>query len=189
LVCLGVVTGARGLRGEVRVKSFTEATDGLSAYGPLTDESGARSFDARVVGRAGGDAVVRLSGVGDRTAALALKGTRLCVPRRALPPPPAGEYYRADLIGLAVELAGGGRLGTVRAVHDFGAGALIEVRIASAGRASRSVMIPFTARAVPLVDAAAGRIVVDPPAGLLADPPASGRRRRRNARRAKEGSA
>lgn len=192
LVCLGVVTGARGLKGEVRVKTFTADPADLAAYGRLSDEVGKRSFEASVVARAGEQTIVRLSGIADRTAALALKGTRLCVAREALPPTESGEYYHADLIGMRVELAQGGDLGTVRAVRDYGAGALIEVDVVQPPGARRgtppSVLIPFTDRAVPVVDTKAGRIVVDPPEGLLPEPRAEGRRRRRPRKAAQEGT-
>lgn len=192
LLCLGVVTGARGLKGEVRVKTFTENPADLAAYGRLSDEVGKRSFEASVVARAGEQTIVRLSGIADREAATALKGTLLCVAREALPPTESGEYYHADLIGMRVELAAGGDLGTVRAVRDYGAGALIEVAIepppGARGGTPSSVLIPFTDRAVPVVDMMAGRIVVDPPEGLLPEPRAEKRRQRRPRKAAQEGT-
>ena len=163
LVCLGVISGARGMRGEVRVKSFTEHADNIAAYGPVHDESGGRSWSIKVTGQARGQVIARLDGVEDRAAAEALKGVRLYVPRGALPAPGDDEYYHADLVGLAAELAGGGMLGTVRAVHDFGAGPILEI----AAEGESGVMVPFTRAAVPEVDMTAGKVVVDPPAGLL----------------------
>ncbi len=107
--------------------------------------------------------LVQLTGVGDRAAAKALKGTRLYVPRVRLPPAGEEEYYHADLIGLAVEEVGGRALGTVTSVHNFGAGDVLEV--AAAG--GIAIMVPFTRAVVPVIDLAGGRIVIDPPPGLL----------------------
>lgn len=169
LVCLGVVTGPRGLRGEVRIRSFTADPADLARYGTLCDETGGRSFRVRVTGGAKGQLVARIEGVEDRDAAEALKGVRLHVPRAALPETGAGEYYHADLIGLRAELAAGAAgeaLGTVRAVHDFGAGPVLEI----AGDRCGVVMVPFTRAVVPEVDVAGGRLVIDPPAGLLDAP-------------------
>lgn len=164
-VCVGAVAGAHGVRGGVRIKSFTEDPHDVGAYGKVTDEAGRRTFDIRVTGQAKGVVLARLSGIDSREAAEALKGLRLYVPRDRLPPPSDDEFYHADLIGLAVVDQAGAVIGEVRAVHDFGAGDLLE--IAMEGRAP--VLVPFTAEAVPAVDIAAGRLVIDPPPGLLDD--------------------
>jgi 16S rRNA processing protein RimM len=118
-----------------------------------------------VIGTAKGDGMViaQLSGVADRDQAEALRGLRLYAPRAALPPAGEDEFYHADLIGLRAELADGSVFGTVRAVFDFGAGEMLEIARPGAG----AVMLPFTRAAVPVVDIAGRRIVVDPPAGLL----------------------
>jgi 16S rRNA processing protein RimM len=166
-VCLGVVTGAHGVRGLVRVKAFTAEPADIAAYGPVEDEAGARRFALEVVGAAKGVVLVRVPGVVDRDAAERLKGLRLFVPRAALPEPEEEEYYHADLLGLRVELTDGSEFGRVRAVHDFGAGDSIEVVRADGG----TVMVPFTRAAVPVVDLADGRLVVDPPEGLLDNRP------------------
>lgn len=168
LICVGVVTGARGLGGEVRIKSFTADPADVAAYGPLCDETGRASYRVRVTGTSRGQVVARFEGVEDRDGAEALKGCRLYVPRRALPEAEDEEYYQADLVGLRAELAGGGVVGTVRAVHDFGAGAVIEIEGAGTGNGPRqSLMVPFTRDAVPEIDRPAGRIVIDPPPGLM----------------------
>lgn len=165
MVLVGVIAGAHGVRGAVRVKSFTEAPEGVAAYGPLYDETGKR-FDLRVVGATKGGVIARLAGVDDRNAAEALRGQQLYVPRSALPATEAEEFYQADLVGLAVETVGGEALGRVRAVHNYGAGDMLEVE--RPGR--RSLDIPFTRAAVPVVDLAGGRLVVDPLPGLLEEP-------------------
>jgi 16S rRNA processing protein RimM len=158
-VCLGTVAGAHGVRGALRVKSFTAEPEDIAAYGPVSDEAGSREFTLRIVGHTRGQLVIKVDGIEDRNAAEALKGTRFYVARAALPEPQADEFYHADLIGLAAEDGAGAPLGTVRAVHDHGAGALIEIRSAEGAE----LLVPFTKLAVPTVDIAGGRVVVVPP--------------------------
>ncbi|MGE0260248.1 MAG: ribosome maturation factor RimM [Alphaproteobacteria bacterium] len=170
-VCVGVVTGAHGVRGAVRVKSFTAVPEDVAGYGPLEDERGERRFALRLISNAkGGNAkgvlIAAIGGIDDRDRAEALRGLRLYLPRSALPPPEEDEYYHADLIGLTAALPDGAVLGTVRAVHDFGAGDTLEIERAS----GPPLMVPFTRAVVPVVDLDAGRLVIDPPPGLL-DPP------------------
>ena len=159
-ICLGVITGAHGVRGLVRIKSFTAAPGDIAAYGPLDDEAGTRRFEVAVKGEAKGAVLAALAGVQDRNAAEALKGTRLYVDRAALPPPQdEEEYYHADLIGLRAEDATGRNLGRVVAVHNFGAGDLLEIERPD----GTELLLPFTKAAVPSVDIAAGRLTVEPP--------------------------
>jgi 16S rRNA processing protein RimM len=164
LVFVGVVTGARGLKGEVRIRSFTGDPASIAAYGPLCDETGGQPLCVRVTGRSKDQLVVRVDGVDDRNAAEDLKGRRLFVPRAALPEPDDEEFYHVDLIGLRAERSGGETLGTIDAVHDFGAGNVLEI----SGGEGGSMMVPFTRAVVPLVDVAGGRVVVDPPPELPA---------------------
>lgn len=168
---LGVITGARGLRGEVRITAYTAIPEDIASYGRLEDESGARSFrifSLKPTGKGGGSVVAaRLEGVTTREAAEALKGTRLFVGRSALPAPEDESWYAHDLVGLAVEDAAGCRLGEVKAVQDFGAGDLLE--IAFEGR-RRAELLPFTRTFVPEVDLAGGRIVVSLPEGFFEEP-------------------
>jgi 16S rRNA processing protein RimM len=167
-VCMGVVGAPHGVRGAVRIKSFTDEPDAIARYGTLEDESGERQFTVRVVGAAKGEGMViaQLSGIADRDCAVALRGLRLYAPRAALPATAEDEFYYADLVGLTAALEDGAKLGTVIAVHDFGAGDMIEI-----GRdAAAPVLVPFTRAAVPIVDIAGGRVVIDPPDGLF-DPP------------------
>jgi 16S rRNA processing protein RimM len=164
-VCLGVIVAAHGVRGQVKVKCFTAEPEGVAAYGELSDQTGMRRFRLRIVGRTKGGVVAQIEGVADRDAAEALKGTELHVARGALPEPEADEYYHADLIGLAVELGDGTPFGRVVALHDFGAGAMLEVATGTTG----AVLMPFTREVVPLVDIAGGRLVIVPPAEVLAN--------------------
>ena len=165
LVCVGIIGAAKGLRGEVRIKSFTADPADIGAYGPLFDASEVRNFRLRVVGMAKGQIVGRIEGVEDRDAAEALKGIHLHVPRSALPETGNEEYYHADLIGLRADLAGGGRLGMIRAIYDFSAGDVLEIAQEDGG----VVMVPFTRAVVPEIDFDGGRVVIDPPPGLLGD--------------------
>jgi 16S rRNA processing protein RimM len=159
-VCVGVVTGAHGVRGAVRIKSFTATPEDVARYGPLEDERGERRFAKGVL-------ITAISGIEDRDRAEALRGSRLYLPRSALPPPEEEEYYHTDLIGLDAMLVDGTSLGTVRAVHDFGAGDMLEIERAS----GPPVLVPFTRAVVPVVDLDAGRLALDPPPGLLDPPP------------------
>jgi len=162
-VCLGVVTGPHGVRGAVRIKSFTEAPADVARYGPLADETGTRRFELRLIGTGKGVVIASLSGVEDRNQAEALRGLRLYLPRSALPQTAAEEYYHADLIGLEAVLGDGTPVGRVRAIHDFGAGDTLEL----ARLGAPPVMVPFTRAVVPSIELAAGRLVLDPPPGLL----------------------
>lgn len=170
LCLLGVVRGARGLKGDVRIESFTADPADIGAYGPLCDETGRRSWRLTVTGRTGkGQIVGRLEGVADRDAAEALKGVRLHVRRSALPPPAEDEYYEADLIGLRAETAAGEPLGKVKTVSDYGAGGVLEID----GGPEGSLEVPLSAAVVRKIDIGGGRIVIDPPEILEARPDAA----------------
>ncbi len=164
-VCVGVITGPQGVGGAVRIKSFTARPEDIAGYGPLADASGTRRLELRLVGAAKGVLIGRLAGVDDRDRAESLRGLRLYLPRAALPPPEPEEYYHADLIGLDAVLTDGTPLGRVRAVYDFGAGDTLEIE----RRGAPPAMVPFTRAIVPVVALDAGRLVVEPPPGLLDD--------------------
>lgn len=159
----GIVVGAQGVRGLVRVKTFTETPKAIADYGPLFDESGDRSFSVTLVEARPTVAIVKLDGVSSREAAEALKGLLLHIPRTALPDVDEEEFYHADLVGLAAETAADGRIGTVSGLHDFGAGELIEIDLDAGGA---PLVCPFTLDVVPVVDIAGGKVVLDPPKGL-----------------------
>jgi 16S rRNA processing protein RimM len=165
---MGVVGAPHGVRGAVRIKSFTDEPAAIAGYGALEDESGERHFTLHIIGAAKGDGMViaNLAGVADRDRAEALRGLRLYLPRAALPATAEDEFYHADLVGLVAELEDGAKLGKVIAVHDFGAGDMLEI----APDKGQPVLVPFTRAAVPVVDLPGGRVVVDPPDGLF-DPP------------------
>lgn len=161
-VCVGVITGVHGVRGLVRVKSFTATPEDVAAYGPLSDEAGTRTFALTVTGAAKGVLLARIDGVNDRTSAEALRGVELWVERSKLPEAEDDEFYHADLVGLPAVQQDGSAFGTVRALHDFGAGEMIEIDLADGG----SVILPFTHDAVPDIDIDAGRVVVNPPVAV-----------------------
>lgn len=163
LTCVGAIAGAFGVRGEVRLKSFCAVPEDIADYTPLSFEDG-REVSLRLTGQIKNGLSARLSGVGNKEAADALRGARLYVPRDRLPHLPDDEYYHTDLIGLAVHDTGGTHLGKVTAVHNHGAGDLLEVK---GPLAKGPVLIPFTLAIVPTVDLRAGRIVADPPEGLF----------------------
>jgi len=152
-VTLAAVAGAHGVGGEVRLKLFAEGLDSLKAHKRLFADGRALTLKSVRPGSVG--AIVRFAEIADRGAAEALRGTLLTVPRTALPALAEGEYYHADLIGLACVDADGMALGTVAAVENYGAGDLLEIERPDSKRA----LIPFLPGIADLVD---GRIVVDP---------------------------
>lgn len=158
--CVGAIAGAFGVRGEAKLKCFTEDPAAVGEYGPLWTEDGTRNFTVKLTRPVKGGYAARLSGVATREDAEALKGTRLYADRAALPEPEEDEFYHADLLGLRVELADGTPLGRIKAVQDFGAGDVIEYVPEGGGE---SVYLPFTREIVPVVDIAGGRIVIEPP--------------------------
>lgn len=162
-ICVGAIAGSFGVQGEVRLKSFCTDPEAIAAYGPLWTEDGARSFDIRVTRQLSGGLGARLSGVLTKEQADALKGVSLYADRDRLPSLPDDEFYHADLIGLTAQDPGGAALGTIRAIHNHGAGDLLE--IFGPGRKS-ALLVPFTLANVPTVDLGAGKIVIDLPEGL-----------------------
>jgi 16S rRNA processing protein RimM len=159
-ICVAQIGGAHGIRGEVKLKSFTADPMAVKDYGPLMSEDGSTTFEIEALRPAKGHLVARLRGVEDRDAAERLAQLRLFVPRERLPPPAADEFYYVDLIGLVAVTADGTEVGTVVAVHDFGAGDILELRPRAGGA---TIMLPFTDAFVPAVDVAAGRVTVVPP--------------------------
>jgi 16S rRNA processing protein RimM len=158
-ICVAQIGGAHGIRGEVKLKSFTADPMAVKDYGQLDSEDGARSFEIETLRPAKGHLVVRFRGVNDRNAAEQLTNLRLFVPRDRLAPTDADEFYHADLIGLSAVGTDGKEIGTVVAIHDFGAGDILELRPAAGGA---TIMLPFTEACVPQIDIAGGRITIVP---------------------------
>jgi 16S rRNA processing protein RimM len=152
-VILAAVIGAHGIGGEVRLKLFAQDVDSLRCHNQVM--AGDRTLTLKAVKAGGGAPIARFAEIADRTAAEALRGALLSVPRSALPPLEEGEYYHADLIGLGCESGEGEPLGTVVAVENFGAGDILEIELAGGRRA----MVPFRPGVADLVG---DRLVVDP---------------------------
>lgn len=159
-VCVGQFAGSHGVRGLVKLKSFTDDPKAVAAYGPLSDESGSRRFRVTLQGSVKDLWLARVDGIATREQAQALAGVRLFVDRSALPETEdEDEFYHADLIGLRAETADGAPFGTVLALYDFGAGDVLEIRLPD----GRTELLPFTRAVVPVVDVKGGRLVVEPP--------------------------
>jgi 16S rRNA processing protein RimM len=159
MVCVAQVATAHGVRGALRLRTFTEAPENVAAYGPLFDEEGRELFSVSVIGAAKGGVLVRAEGVDTRDAAEALRGMRLYVPRGRLPEPEdEDEFYLSDLAGLEAVDPEGTPRGRVVAVQNFGAGDLVEVR----GPDGETFYVPFTRELVPEVDVKGGRVVIAP---------------------------
>jgi 16S rRNA processing protein RimM len=165
-VCLAELGAPKGVRGALRLNCFNETPSDVVRYA-LHAGPGGRVLKARILENPkAGQLVVAIEGVTDRDAAAALTGTRLYTPRAALPAPDEDEFYNHDLIGLAVVHADGRVLGRIAGVMDHGAGILLDVEGA---KGIRDFVLPFTRQAVPTVDVAGGRVIADPPPGLLDD--------------------
>lgn len=161
-VCLGAITGSYGVRGEARVKSFCADPTAIGDYGPLSDEAGTKSWTLTITRPVKEGFAIRLSGVTTKEQADALKGTRLYAPRTALPALPDDEFYYSDLIGLDVFDTGGQKIGRVNAVYDHGAGDILEI----ASQGGGTWLLPFTRDAVPTIDLASRRVIIDPPGSV-----------------------
>ncbi len=164
-VCLAVIGAPKGLRGAVRVSCFTENPPDLGMYNPLHAGPGGHVIHLTILETPRrGHLVAAIDGIVDRNAAAALNGTRLFIPRARMPAADENEFYHHDLIGLEAFHADGQSLGLVRAIHDWKAGDTLEI---GGGEGVPDFMVPFTLDNVPVVDLALGRIVVDPPDGIL----------------------
>jgi 16S rRNA processing protein RimM len=156
-ILLGRIAGAHGIRGEVLIHTYTEAPENIGAYGALFDANGERQFKLKVVRVTPKGVIARVTGIADRNAAEALKGVELFVERAHLPAPADGEFYYADLVGLAAVDVDGQTIGSIVAVQNFGAGDLLEIRLSGS---SKTELVPFRDAFVPEVDLAARQVVV-----------------------------
>jgi 16S rRNA processing protein RimM len=168
LVRIGRVSGAFGVRGEVRIKAYGEDPLALLRYQVMRRADGSPALTL-VSGRAAkGELIAAAKELAFKEAADALRGLELYVERAVLPPPDEDEFYLVDLIGLRAETAQGAFLGMVKAVHNFGAGDILEI---DQGQDAPALLVPFTREAVPEVRLAEGRLLVDPPATAEGEPP------------------
>lgn len=162
-VLLGEIGAAQGLKGEVRIRSFTEDEAAITAYGPLEDEQG-RLVEIEALRVTPKALIARVKGIATREGAEALTGTKLYVPRSRLPAREVEEWYHAELIGLEAVDRDGAQIGRVVALQNFGAGDLLELSPVSGGP---TVLVPFTRETAPEIDVEGGRLVLVPPEGLL----------------------
>ena len=162
-ICVGAIAGAFGVTGEVRLKSFCSTPEDIASYGPLWTEDGGRSFSVKLTRPVAGGLGARIAGVGTKDEADAMRGISLFVDRARLPALPDDEFYHADLIGLEVRDTGGALIGTLQAVHNHGAGDLLEI---SGPGLKQALLLPFTRAVIPTVDLGAGRLICDLPDGL-----------------------
>jgi 16S rRNA processing protein RimM len=163
LVLLGEIGAAQGLKGEVRISSYTEEAASITSYGPLQDATGLK-IEIESLRATPKALIARIKGVTTRSAAEALLHTKLYVLREMLPERQEEEWYHADLIGLQALSQDGAQLGEIVAIQNFGAGDLLEVKPKGGGA---TVLVPFTRDTVPEIDAEGGRLTLVPPEGLF----------------------
>ncbi|PCJ76906.1 MAG: 16S rRNA processing protein RimM [Rhodobacteraceae bacterium] len=163
MICVGAISGAFGVKGEVRIKSFCADPAAIGNYNPLSTESGT-VYDLGITRAIKGGFAAVISGVDNKEDADALRSTRLYTARENLPSLPDDEFYHTDLVGLTAVDTGGETLGKVKTVLNHGAGDILEI---TGPGLKEPVLLPFTKGAVPTVDLAANRIVIDPPEGLF----------------------
>lgn len=165
-ICVAAIATAHGVRGALKLRCFTENPDDVAAYGPLFDRQGRRLFDISIIGSAKDGVIAKATGIDDREAAEALRGTELFVPRTALPEPEDGEFYYQDLQSLVVVNASAKRIGIVKQVVNYGAGDLLEI----ASDTGETIIMPFDQETVPAVDLAKGQVTVIPPNEIVVEP-------------------
>jgi 16S rRNA processing protein RimM len=166
-ICVARIGAAHGVRGAVKLWTFTEDPLAVTRYGQLMTKDGARQFEVTHLREAKGHLVARLKGIATRQEAERLNGVELYVAREKLPATSEDEYYHADLIGLAAVNAAGEPLGRVIAIHNFGAGDIIEI----APPDGATMLLPFTNAVVPTVDLEGGRVVIELPDQIEGDDP------------------
>ena len=171
LVCVARIGAAHGVRGAVKLWTFTEDPFAIKRYGPLLSKDGKRQFEVATAREARDHLVATFKGVATRDEAERLNGIELYVPREKLPATDADEYYHTDLIGLAAVTTDGDALGHVLAIHNFGAGDIIEI----APPKGTTLLLPFSNAVVPEVDLAGGRVVIALPQEIEGEEPSSGR--------------
>jgi 16S rRNA processing protein RimM len=163
-ILVGEIGRPHGVRGLVKLRSFTEDPSAIATYGPLTDATGTRRFELTLLS----EGLARLEGVADRDAAARLTGTKLYVERDRLPPTEEEEFYLADLIGLLARTEAGEVLGRIAAVEDHGGGSFLILR--GEGEGGREHLLPFTRAVVPVVDVPGGAVLVVPPEEVTVAP-------------------
>jgi len=168
-ICIARIGAAHGVRGAVKLWTFTEDPLAVTSYGPLVTKDGARQFEVTHAREAKGHLVATLKGIATREDAERLNGVELFIARAKLPVTDENEYYHADLIGLAAVNTANEPLGRVTAIHNFGAGDIIEI----APPHGATMLLPFTNAVVPSVDLASGRVVIELPSEIVGDDPSN----------------
>lgn len=166
-ICIARIGAAHGVRGAVKLWTFTEDPFAVQAYGPLSTKDGTRQFEVAIARESKGHLVATLKGVATREEAERLNGIELYVAREKLPATDENEYYHADLIGLAAINTASEPIGRVIAIHNFGAGDIIEIEPPYGA----TMLLPFTNAVVPTVDLAAGHVVIELPGEIAGDGP------------------
>ena len=166
-ICVARIGAAHGVRGAVKLWTFTEDPLAVQHYGPLATKDGTRRFEVTHAREANGHLVATLKGIATREDAERLNGVELYIARDQLPETDEDEYYHADLIGLAAVTADDAPIGRVIAIHNFGAGDIIEI----APSHGSTMLLPFTNAVVPTVDLAGGRVVIELPEEVDGDEP------------------
>ncbi len=159
LIPLGVITTVHGIRGEVKIRSFTADPEDITSYGPLTDKAGKRTFDVKVTSHTKDVLIASIKGITTREDAEKLRNIELCVPRSALPAADDDEYYYEDLVGVKVFTAEGNAYGTITALHNFGAGDLVIIRLESGA----DDIMPFTKATFPNINIKEGKATIELP--------------------------
>ena len=163
LICVGIITGPHGIKGNCKIKSFTEKPGNIRKYSPFTDIKGTETYKITSANMLKDHLIVHFLGINTRNEAENIKGLKLYVNENVLPPTVEDEFYYSQLVGLQVESIEGIVYGKVITVQNFGAGDLLEVSITE----QQQVLIPFTKEIVPIVDVNAGFVKISPPEGLL----------------------
>jgi 16S rRNA processing protein RimM len=168
-ICVGALMGAFGVHGDLRLKSFCAVPSSIANFENMTSEDGETTYDLEVVGVIKNGYAAQIEGIVNKEQADEMKGVTLWVDRDVLPNLPDDEFYHTDLIGLKVLDTGGVEIGKVFAMHDHGAGDIMEL---SGPEIKNTIMLPFTKKAVPTVDLTKGIVIIDPPEGLFSNEPA-----------------
>jgi 16S rRNA processing protein RimM len=165
-ICVGALMGAFGVHGDLRLKSFCAEPASIAEFETLTSEDGETEYDLQIVGLIKNGFAAQVAGIKNKEQADDMRGITLWVERAVLPSLPDDEFYHADLIGLKVLNTGGEDIGVVFAVHDHGAGDILEL---TGPEIKNTIMLPFTKLSVPTVDLSKGIVIIDPPEGLFSN--------------------
>lgn len=161
LICLGVISGAHGVRGQVKIRSFTSSPDDISSYGALRDKAG-KIYNINITGRTNDVLIASIDGIDDRDSADKLRNIELFVERSALPEPDKDEYYLEDLMGLEVLTQDNMHYGYIISVNNFGAGDILEIKLAS----GKEEFQPFNKSIFPVIDIKNKRLIILPPENI-----------------------